>query len=80
MLLRSLGEKTSTAVEVAVEVERLTGLKISDASLPAIVKKLEAKLIAKTMKSQVFRDREAWLDARMGRITGSKLGSLIDKA
>lgn len=31
------------------------------------------------MKSQLFSDRDKWLDARMGRITGSKLGSLIGK-
>ena len=31
------------------------------------------------MRSQLFSDRDAWLDARMGRITGSKLGSLIGK-
>jgi putative phage-type endonuclease len=31
------------------------------------------------MKSQLFSDRDEWLAARMGRITGSKLGSLIGK-
>lgn len=31
------------------------------------------------MKSQLFSDRDEWLNARMGRITGSKLGSLIGK-
>lgn len=46
-LLRNLGEKTATAIEVAVEVERLTGLKLIDENLPQIVEKLEAKVIAK---------------------------------
>jgi putative phage-type endonuclease len=31
------------------------------------------------MKSQLYTSREEWLDARAGRITGSKLGSLIGK-
>ena len=31
------------------------------------------------MRSQQYSDRDEWLAARMGRITGSKLGSLIGK-
>ena len=46
-LLRSLGESGKTAIEMSVEVERLTGLKLIDANLSTIVQKLEAKLIAK---------------------------------
>jgi ERF superfamily len=46
-LLRNLGEKVGSAIEISVEVERLTGLKLADANLPQIVEKLEAKLIAK---------------------------------
>ena len=46
-LLRGLGEKGKTAIEMGVEVERLTGLKLVDGNLEQIVKKLEAKLIAK---------------------------------
>jgi ERF superfamily len=46
-LLRNLGEKVGTGVEIAVEIERLTGLKLVDANLSQIVEKLEAKVIAK---------------------------------
>ena len=31
------------------------------------------------MKTEKYTDREAWLDARRGRITGTRLGSLLSK-
>lgn len=46
-LLKELGEKTTDKTEIAVEVERLTGLKLEEKNYTAIVKKLEAKVIAK---------------------------------
>lgn len=54
-LLRNLGEKTDNKAEIAVEVERLSGLKLEDKNLVGIVKKLEALVIKKNHEDPEIR-------------------------